>query len=76
MDDVDKVAIKMLQPGVLKQSVLDAFCNEISILHGLRHPNVVMMMGAHLTKVSLRGCAHAGAEPSSSVEPGCFRFSC
>ena len=51
MDDVDKVAVKMLQPGVLKQSVLDAFCNEISILHGLRHPNVVMMIGAYLTEV-------------------------
>ena len=30
LDGVNKVAIKMLQPGTFKQDALDAFCNEAS----------------------------------------------
>ena len=29
LDGVDKVAVKMLAPGVVKQNVLSAFCNEV-----------------------------------------------
>jgi len=43
------VAIKMLLEQNVEQSVLDAFCDEVSLMRQLRHPQIVLFMGASLT---------------------------
>ena len=51
LDDSLPVAVKVMSSSSISQEDVQAFAQEINVLRRIRHPNVVLLMGACMQEV-------------------------